>query len=154
RSDSLVSDMVGTIQRRSILRGPEVFILEDHRLPIVSFGIFFPGGRLLETPQNAGITELMLRSALRGTKSFDSAQIARRLENAGVRIQVVNEPDFFGYMLHGLAGRMDQAIQVLVEVLQEPLFEEPEVTSERSLQLNRIRTLPDDNVALPVNLFM
>jgi len=154
RSDSLVSDMVGTIQRRAILRGPEVFILEDHRLPIVSFGIFFPGGRLLETPQNSGITELMLRSALRGTKSFDSAQIARRLENAGVQIQVVNEPDFFGYLLHGLAGRMDQAIQVLVEVLQDPLFDEAQVVNERSQQLIRIRSLRDDNAALPVSLFM
>jgi zinc protease len=154
RSDGLVSDMVGTIQRRSILRGPEVYILEDHRLPIVSFGVFFPGGRLSETPQNAGITELMLRSALRGTKSFDSAQIARRLENAGVRVEVVNEPDFFGYILHGLASRMDQAIQVLVEVLQDPLFEEPEVANERAQQLNRVRTLRDDNAAFPVNLFM
>jgi zinc protease len=154
RSDSLVSDMVGTIQRRSILRGPDVYILEDHRLPIVSFGIFFPGGRLLETPQNAGITELMLRSALRGTKSFSSAQIARRLENAGVRIQVVNEPDFSGYLLHGLAGRMDQAIQVLVEVLQDPVFEEPEVNNERAHQLSRIRTLRDDNATFPVSLFM
>ena len=153
RSDGLVSDMVGTIQRRSILRGPEVYILEDHRLPIVSFGIFFPGGRLSETPQNAGITELMLRSALRGTKSFDSAQISRRLENAGARIEVVNEPDFFGYILHGLASRMDQAIQVLVEVLQDPLFEEAGVTNERAQQLNRIRSLRD-NATFPVSLLM
>ncbi|HTG73253.1 MAG TPA: pitrilysin family protein [Terriglobia bacterium] len=154
RGNGLVTDAVGAIRRQSILRGPDVYILEDHRLPLVSFGILFPGGRLLETERNAGITELALRSALRGTKRSDSASISRRLENAGVRLEVVNEPDFFGYTLHGLAGRMDQAIQVLVEVLQEPLFEEPEVASERSLQLNRIRTLPDDNVALPVNLFM
>ena len=70
RSDALVTDMMGTIQRRSILRGPDVYILEDHRLPVVSFGIFFPGGRLLETAQNAGITELTLRSALRGHEEF------------------------------------------------------------------------------------
>ncbi|HET9942943.1 MAG TPA: pitrilysin family protein [Terriglobia bacterium] len=155
RNDSLVvSDMMGTIQRRSIQRGPDVYILEDHRLPIVSFGIFFPGGRLMETDQNAGITELTLRTALRGTQSFDSAQIARRLENAGVRLQVVNEPDFFGYMLHGLAARMDQAIQVLVEILQEPTFEEASVVSERNQQLQRIRSLRDDNVAFPTSLFM
>jgi zinc protease len=150
----LVADMVGTIQRRSILRGPEVYILEDHRLPIVSFGIFFPGGRLLETPQNAGITELTLRSAMRGTRNFDSAQISRRLENAGARIEVVNEPDFFGYMLSGLAGRMNEAIQVLVEILQDPVFEEPEVVGERNQQLQRIRNLRDDNAAYPISLFM
>jgi zinc protease len=62
---SLIADMTGNIRRQAILRGPDVYILEDHRLPIVSFGIFFPGGRLYETAKNAGITELMLRSALR-----------------------------------------------------------------------------------------
>jgi zinc protease len=143
RGDGLVADMVGSIQRRSILRGPEVYILEDHRLPLVSFGIFFPG-----------ITELMLRSAMRGTKSFDANQISRRLENAGARIEVVNEPDFLGYMLHGLAGRMDQAVQILIEILQDPAFEEREVVRERTLQLQRIQTLRDDNVGFPVSLFM
>ena len=154
RGNGLVTDAVGTIRRQSILRGPEVYILEDHRLPLVSFGIFFPGGRLMETAENAGITELALRSALRGTKSFDSSALARRLENAGARIEVVNEPDFFGYLLHGLAGRMDQAIQVLVEVLQDPAFDEPDVASERKLQINRIRASRDDNAAFPVSLFM
>ena len=59
--------------------------------------------------RTAGITELMLRTAIRGTKRFNSADISRRLENAGARIQVVNEPDFFGYILDGLSGKMDQA---------------------------------------------
>jgi zinc protease len=151
---TLVADIAGTVKKQSILRGPDVYILEDHRLPIVSFGIFFPGGRLLETDKNAGITELMLRSALRGTNKSDSAGIARRLENAGARIQVVNEPDFFGYVLEGLSGQMPQALQVLIEVLQQPAFEEEFVKSERALQLARLQSLRDDNNSYPVSLFM
>jgi zinc protease len=153
-STALMSEIVAAPRRQSILRGPDVYLLEDHRNPIVSFGIFFPGGRSLETSRNAGITELMLRSALRGTKTHDSAGIARRMENAGVRIQVVNEADFFGYILDGLSTHMSQALQVLVEILQQPAFDEPQVASERALQLTRIRSLRDDNVAYPVSLFM
>ncbi len=151
---TLVPDMVGTLQRRSILRGPDVYILEDHRLPVVSFGIFYPGGRLYETARNAGITELMLRTALRGAGKYDSAAIARHLENAGARIQVVNEPDFFGYVVHGLSGQMNQALQILIEVLQQPQFAEPQVASEKALQQARIQNLRDDNYAYPVSLFM
>jgi zinc protease len=154
RTDGLVVDAVGTVQRRSILRGPDVYILEDHQLPLVSFGIFFPGGRLLETERNAGITELMLRSALRGAGKYDSAGIARRLENAGVRIRIVNEPDFFGYILDGLSGRMDQALGFLVDILQQPVFGEAEVDSERTLQLAEIRKQRDDNEEFPVKLFL
>src|SRR2546425_4404332 len=45
-NETVVHDLVKPIEKRSILRGPDVYILEDHRLPIVSFGIFYPGGRL------------------------------------------------------------------------------------------------------------
>ena len=151
---TLVADMTGTIRRYPILRGPDAYILEDHRLPLVSFGIFYPGGRLYETSKNAGITELMLRTALRGTSKSDSADIARRLENAGARIQIVNEPDFFGFIVNGLSGQISPALQILMEVLHQPAFAEPQVASERSLQLARIRNLRDDNVAFPVSLFM
>jgi zinc protease len=152
--DGLMQDLVKPITRRSILRGPETYILEDHRLPLVSFGLFYPGGRLFESAKNAGITELALRTALRGTKRFNSDDIARRLENAGARIQVVNEPDFFGYVVDGLSGKMDQALEILMDVLQQPTFLEDELEKEKTLQLARIKKLRENNFAYPVSLFM
>ena len=151
--ESLIQDLVKPITRRSILRGPEVYILEDHRLPLVSFGLFYPGGRLYESSKNAGITELALRTALRGTKRFNSQDIARRLENAGARIQVVNEADFFGYVVDGLSGKMDEAIELLMDVLQQPSFQDEEIEKEKTLQLARIKKLRENNFAYPVSLF-
>jgi zinc protease len=150
----LVQDLVKPVTKRSILRGPEVYIVEDHRLPLVSFGIFYPGGRLYESSKNAGITELMLRTALRGTQRFNSADIARRLENAGARIEVVNDADFFGYVVDGLSGKMDQALEVLMDILQQPAFQDDEIEKEKVLQLARIRKLRENNFSYPVSLFM
>jgi zinc protease len=134
-SESLLEAAVKPVVKRTMLRGPDVYIAEDHRLPLVTFGIFFPGGRLLETAENSGITELTLRSALRGAVRLSSADIARRLENAGAHIQVVNEPDFFGYIVEGLSSRMNQALDVLMGVLQQPGFDSDDVESEKVLQL-------------------
>jgi zinc protease len=153
-SDAVVHDLVKPIQRRSVLRGPEVYIVEDHRLPLISFGIFYPGGRLYESDKNAGITELMLRSAIRGTQRFNSADISRRLENAGARIQSVNEADFFGYVIDGISGKMDQALEILMDILQNPSFQEDEVAHEKALQLARIKRLRENNYSYPVHLFM
>jgi len=153
-NSSITVEAIKPVEKRSILRGPDVYIVEDHRLPLVSFGIFYPGGRLNETAQNSGITELMLRSALRGTNQFSSAEIARRLENAGAHIQVINDPDFFGYVVEGLSGRMGQALDVLMTVLQQPKFDPQEVDREKVLQLSKIRNLRDDTYAFPVRLFM
>ena len=153
-SDDVNHDLVKEIQERSILRGPKVFILEDHRLPLVSFGIFFPGGRLQESAKNSGITELMLRTALRGTTRYNSADISRRLENNGSKLQVVNEPDFFGYILDGLSPKMDESLDVLMEILQQPSFAEEDLEKEKVLQLARIKELKENNYAYPVHLFM
>lgn len=150
----VLHDLVKPIQKRSILRGPDVYILEDHRLPLVSFGIFYPGGRLYESEKNAGITELMLRTAIRGTKRFNSADISRRLENAGARLQIVNEPDFFGYVLDGISGKMDQALEVLMEVLQQPSFQQDDIDREKMLQSARIKQLRENNYSYPVSIFM
>ena len=150
----VVLDLVRPPVRRQVLRGPEVYVLEDHRLPLVSFGIFYPGGRLYETERNAGITELMLRSALRGTRRYTTADVSRRLENAGARIEVVNEPDFFGYVLNGVSGQIDVALEILVEVLQDPTFPEDLVEQERALQDARISRLREDNLRYPIQLFM
>lgn len=151
---SLLEAAVKPVQKRTILHGPDVYIVEDHRLPLVSFGIFFPGGRLVETAENSGITELMLRAALRGTGQYSSADIARRLENAGASIKVVNDPDFFGYVVEGLSGKMNQALDVLMSVLQQPKFDPQEVEREKVLQLSRIKNLHEDTYAFPVRLFM
>jgi len=152
--ETVVHDLVKPIEKRSILRGPDVYILEDHRLPLVSFGIFYPGGRLYESSKNAGITELLLRSAIRGTQRYNSADISRRLENAGARIRIINEPDFFGYILDGISGKIDQALEILMDVLQQPVFPEDDVAAEKLLQLARIKKLRENNYAYPVNLFM
>jgi zinc protease len=96
----------------------------------------------------------MLRTALRGTTRFNSADIGRRLENAGAQIQVVNDPDFFGYVISGLSGKMNQALGVLIDVLQQPRFDPADLERERTLQLSRIRKLREDNYAYPVRLFL
>ena len=147
-------EAVKPVEKRSLFNGPDVYIVEDHRLPLVSFGIFYPGGRLNETAENSGITELMLRSALRGTTQYSSAEIARRLENAGARIQVINDPDYYGYIVEGLSGRIGQALDVLMSILQQPKFDPQEVDREKALQLARIKNLRDDTYAYPVRLFM
>lgn len=152
--DSIAHDLVKAVEKRSILRGPDVYIVEDRRLPLVSFGLFFPGGRLYESPKNSGITELMLRTAIRGTKRFNSEDISRRLENAGARIQVVNEPDFFGYVVDGLSGKIDQALEILIDILQQPVFDEDELAKEKTLELARIKNLRENNYAYPLSLFM
>src|SRR5262245_25212762 len=83
----------------SVLRGPRAYVREDKAYPKISIGVYFQGGRLIEDNSSSGMTELMLRSMMKSTTTRKFDLIAHELESYGGKIQLVNEPDFFGFTL-------------------------------------------------------
>ena len=63
--------------------GLRLLVREDPRLPLVSIYAGFRGGLLAENPEINGITRLLSRTLLKGTKNRTAAQIAEQVENAG-----------------------------------------------------------------------
>ena len=49
---------------------------------------------------------------------------------------------------------MDQALEILVEILQQPSFTEDDLKREKVLQFARIKKLRENNFSYPVSLFM
>src|SRR5205085_1681186 len=64
----------GEVQKFSLSNGLRVVVREDPRLPLVAIGAVFRGGLLAETSQTNGITRLMARSLLKGTKTRTGEQ--------------------------------------------------------------------------------
>src|SRR6266487_3194341 len=68
------------IQKFELSNGLRVLVREDPRLPLVAMGAVFRGGLLAETPQTNGITRLMAKVLLKGTKTRTAEQIANEIE--------------------------------------------------------------------------
>ena len=141
------------LKEYSILRGPNVLVKESHALPLISLGLFFPGGRLFETPDNNGITELMVRTCVKGSHRLGALRIASILENYGVSIDLKTEPDFFGYVLTGLSQNIVDVFEAFWDVVKDPQFAEEEIEREREILLTDIAKLRDNNVLYPQLLF-
>jgi len=138
----------------SILRGPNVLVKESHALPLISLGLFFPGGRVFESPENSGITELMVRSSIKGSHRISALRIASILENYGVRMELKVEPDFFGYILTGLSQNIVEAFETVWDVVKNSQFAEEEIERERDILRSDIAKLRDNNVLYPQQLFL
>src|SRR6266700_1823511 len=67
------------IQKFELSNGLRLFVREDRRLPLVAMGGVFRGGLLAETTQDNGITRLMAKVLLKGTKTLTAEQIANEL---------------------------------------------------------------------------
>ena len=115
----------------SVLRGPRAYVREDRNHPLLSVGVYFQGGRLVEDQAASGTTELMLRAMLKSTTTRKGDLIALELESYGGELSLVNEPDFFGFTLDVLSRNAEGAVKVLLDIIENPYFDPAEVARER-----------------------
>ena len=133
------SEIKYNMQKASILRGPELYIREDHTLPLIHLGFFYQGGRLQETKDNEGITELMLGVMLRGSKERPASLLFRQLELFGGELTPVVDRDYFGIEMTVLSRNIEPAIELLKDFFLNPIFDEDSFPLQKTMQLDWIR---------------
>jgi predicted Zn-dependent peptidase len=130
----------------STLNGPKAFVREEHSQPTVTVAILFQGGRLIEDPGSNGMTELMLRSILYGTPRRSYAQLNDEWDGLGANVRIVNEPDFFGFMLSVFSRNADHALKLLRDSIEEPAFRDEDIARARLGQVSSIREARDSGL--------
>ncbi len=128
------SEVRRSFQLASILRGPDLFIKEEHTLPLIHLGLFFAGGKLSESDANAGITSLLLRMMLRDTKTRSASQIYRQLEVYGASLKPVVTDDSFGVFLTVASANVEPALDLLCEMIRSPKLDAEEFERQKLLQ--------------------
>ena len=141
----IVASVPLPIRDYSVLRGPRAYVREDKAYPKISVGVYFQGGRLIEDKTTSGMTELMLRSMMKSTTTRKFDLIAHELESYGGKIQIVNEPDFFGFTLDVMSRNAENAVKLLLDVIENPFFDKVEVARERESTLADQARLRDDS---------
>ena len=136
--------LVPPLRKFSILRGPDVWVQEGRWLRLASMGIFFPGGQASEPPGEQGITRLMAATAIGAGSALQPTHPAALMERLGVEVDAVVEPDYFGFVLHGLSDNFAACVDILAETLQRPTFEEEVIAAQKeALRLRAARQLDD-----------
>jgi zinc protease len=138
------------VKNFSTLNGPQAYVREDHSQPRTNIAILFQGGRVVEDETNSGITELMLRSMLYGTAKH--TQVAQELEQIGADIEIVAEPDFYGFNVNVLSHYAARALKIARDLIEEPAFREEEVKLARDEQISLYQRERDMNSARSLEL--
>lgn len=125
------------VKNYSTLNGPPAYVKENHTKPIVTIGLLFQGGRMIEDESNGGVTELMLRSMLYG--STKRPQAAIQLEQLGAEIELVNENDFYGVLLSVLSPNAESALKIGRELIEDPAFDDEAIKKALNEQLGLIQ---------------
>ena len=131
------SEIQYPMRKASILRGPELFIQEDHTLPLIHVGFFYPGGRLLENQDNCGISALLLRTLLLASRDGEASRLRRQLGTYGAQVTPFVGDDYFGFLLTGLSSNVEADLDIVDKFLQFPKLEKEELDRVKRVQLSQ-----------------
>jgi zinc protease len=133
--------------------GLRLLVKEDRRLPFVEFRAMFKGGVLAETRENNGITQLTSRMLLKGTSQRSARDIATEIETVGGSIDSYGGNNSFGVNLEIMSSDFATGLDLLADVLLNPVFPADALEREREVQIADIYA-DKDNLLKSASLAM
>lgn len=132
--------------------GITIVCKENHALPIVSLAAYFLGGTFMETPENYGITQLLVRTSLKGSASGTAENIAGDIESMGGVINYEVAPDYFGFNYESMSKNLEEGLSIFSQVIINPTLPESEFQKEKRDLLAAIKRQKDSTEEYPIEL--
>jgi zinc protease len=129
----------GEVQKFELSNGLRLLVREDARLPLVAMGAVFRSGLLAETPQTNGITRLMAKVLLKGTKTRTAEQIANQIEAVGGSISSEAGNNSFAVSLDVTKPDVKLGVELLSDVLLNATMPEEAIAREKEIQIAAIK---------------
>jgi zinc protease len=144
--------VAGEIQKFELSNGLRVLVREDARLPLVSMTAVFRGGLLAESPENNGITRLMSKALLKGTKTRTAEQIANQIEAVGGAIGSDAANNTSSVSLHITRADLKLGVDILSDVLLNATLPEKAIAREKEAQIAGIKQEEESLTAVARNI--
>ncbi len=132
--------------------GVPILVRRKPGAPLVHLGVFALGGSVDEPADRAGLTSLMVRTAIKGTERRTALQIAEEAEMLGGSVGGANGGDSFGWSLSVPARHAAAAMELLADVVEHPTFPDDALETERAIALADLAALRDDMYRYPMRL--
>jgi zinc protease len=132
------------IQKFTLPNGLRLLIKENHRLPFVEFRAVFQGGVLAESAADNGITQLLARTIIKGTRHRSAEQIAETIESVGGHLDSYGGNNSFGINAEVLSADFATGLELVADIILQPTFPAAQLAREQEVQVANIRAHKDD----------
>jgi zinc protease len=132
--------------------GVPVLVRRKRGSPMVHAGVFALGGASEESERDAGLTSLMVRTAIKGTMARSGTEIAESGELLGAIVNASAGGESFGWSISVPATRFAQAVELLADIAQHATIPEPAFETERATALAEAAAERDDMFRFPIRL--
>jgi predicted Zn-dependent peptidase len=122
--------------RRTILPNGLIVLTErmDY-LRSVAMGVWIKSGSRCEPAEMNGITHFVEHMLFKGTRSRTAQQIAREMDSIGGNLDAFTGKETICFNVKSLAEHVPIALDVLTDLVLNPVFDAPEIERERGVIL-------------------
>ncbi|HEX8335505.1 MAG TPA: pitrilysin family protein [Pyrinomonadaceae bacterium] len=110
-----------------LANGLRVVVVEQRRLPLVSFRLAFRSGDSSDPADLPGLTDVMTDMLVEGTESRTSRQIAEEVARFGATLTAGASSDYLTVAASSLAAYAGEVLELLADVTLRPTFPESEL---------------------------
>src|SRR5918993_4376423 len=119
--------IIPTPRETVLSNGLTLVVVEDKRLPLISYRLAFRVGGAFDPPELPGLTDLLAGLLPEGTESRTSKEIAEEVARMGASLSAGATSDYTIVGASALSPFNDQILALMAEVVLQPSFPENEV---------------------------
>ncbi len=134
---------IQSVTRDVLGNGMTVLVRENPAAPVVAVSLQVRGGSRFESAEQAGITNFLFRSMVRGTARRSAVQLAEAVEELGGRLEASSEVESAEIRGQALARNWEALLALVAEVAIDPSLLREEIERERRLLLSQLQTRAD-----------
>ncbi len=140
--------------RRTVL--PNGLIVLTERMEYmrsVAMGVWIKSGSRCEPAETNGISHFVEHMLFKGTRSRTAQHIAREMDSIGGNLDAITGKETICFNVKSLAEHVPIALDVLVDLVLNPVFDLPDIERERGVILEEIKIDEDNPEVLVHELF-
>ena len=115
---------------KTLANGLRVYVIEDHRLPLVSATLNVLAGSAYQAPEKAGLASLTATLLREGTATRSSQDIARAVDSAGGSLSASAGDDVATVSMTFMKSFAAQGMELMADITSHPAFAEEEIARQ------------------------
>src|SRR4051812_35247760 len=127
----------------TLKNGVTLLLLEQHKLPIISFSYIVRAGSTSDPKGKEGLASLTAGLLRKGTKTRSSDQISNDLDYIGMTFGASANPDFTGGSAEFIKKDTARALNLFTDVLLNPVFPADELAKLQKQRIDGIKSAKD-----------
>jgi len=132
-----------TVTRTQLPNGLTVLVRENPEAPVVAYSLMVRMGTRTETPDNAGISNLLQQMLVRGTEKLDGEQIAEAADRMGGGIDAYGDADYSEITATALSRNWQEMLDLVGDCVLRPTLPDGTIQAVRNFLVRQIRNRGD-----------